>query len=134
MKVHMFYDSDKNFLSIKPNGVLKTEVLVRTLHLASDLGEKSKAFKYLYDASSTDLKFESSESIERYVKTIYVSWKGFRNVKFAIFSPSDLSFGMARMFQAYMGNSQVKTMPFRSLQEAKTWLDMAADKITIDTV
>ena len=50
--------------------------------------------------------------------------------RFAIVAPSDLTFGLGRMFQAYRGLHEKSTKQvgvFRSMNEAREWLGIEAD-------
>jgi hypothetical protein len=44
-------------------------------------------------------------------------------VKSAIFAPTDVQFGMARMFQTLNDNPKIRIKVFRDLRSATDWLD-----------
>lgn len=107
-------------------GMVKGEEILAANNEIQSLGlDLSKLTHVLVDfEEATGLKVSTEETkliAERVKDSVDAGiWKP---QLIAIAAPSDLIFGMSRMFSIFAENGALKINTFRTMQEARTWID-----------
>lgn len=78
-------------------------------------------FADLSEADLSELNKYDLIRLSTYVDRIYAA-NNINQVKVAVFAPSNLPFGMSKMYEAYSEQSSELVQVFRSKEEALEWL------------
>jgi len=121
---------DKRLVIAKGTGVVTGEDVIRHLGaLAAD--ERYVApMKKLIDYTSIDDIRQSSEEIIILAEKKDSLKEKFAGERCAFVAPKDLFFGIARMFDAHIYNTDIKTQVFRRMEDALKWLDVELDMMS----
>ena len=118
MPVHYRIDRERHFVLTRGVGTLTDEdVLGHQRELRAEAGFESD-MNQLIDLSQTE-RFELAAGTLRQIVAMNPFGKGSRR---ALVSPSDLAFGMSRMFEAFSDGSEQEVRVFRDMAEAREWL------------
>lgn len=118
---------DKRLVIAKGTGVVTANDVIGHLDaLAAD--ERYVApMKKLVDYSSIESIMQSHEEVTAIAQKKEALSKKFAGEQCAFVSPADLTFGITRVHQALVNNTDFRTGVFRSIEEALKWLDPESD-------
>ena len=76
------------------------------------------------DLSEADMRRVTTRGLEELAKSIEKSFSelGVQSIKTAVYSPSDMPFGLGRVYQAWSDSSPELVRVFRDHREAIEWL------------
>lgn len=122
MPIDFEHDAERKLLTIRMHGDLSDEDLIGYANHAVVDEQIEAATNDFIDLSAVVTISASSEALRR-VNAILVEGGRTRNEgKMAILAPTDLAFGMARMFQSYHDAGAIEVQVFRTAHEARAWL------------
>ena len=118
MPIHLYYDKKKEILNCSIDQSFSFEELESTLYTITHSAEYLPDVKTLWNIERFDLKEINEDFMNR------LKFPQRRNAKLAIIIPSDLGFGLSRMYEAF---SEIQGMPqsihvFRNHADAEKWL------------
>jgi hypothetical protein len=91
--------------------------------------ERLPALRYqLIDFSDTERIEISAEDTRRHAEMDRLAAERNPDIAVAIVGPSDVAFGISRMWQAFTGEAKLHSRVFRSVPEAERWLAEASDR------
>ena len=120
MAIEYQLDSENKFLLIKISGVLDFELLTGAAEKLMTSSEFPSDINTIYDMSKMDFSNITTEFEEKVVQLRQQLDRG--NAKIACVTPSDVGFGMGRMYEVLSGNLPQQVRVFRTLEEAKDWI------------
>ncbi len=87
-------------------------------------GEWAPTMKEFVDLSAADLRRVTADGLARLAETLAVLFEedGVTDYKTAVYSPADLPFGLARLYEAYTATSPESVQVFRDHDAALRWL------------
>jgi hypothetical protein len=105
------------------SGTVTDEDLIKSIEERISPEERFKKLVYAIADYSDVTKYEISSDAMRKAAAISVKASTLNNELFLIgIVPTDLEFGMGRMWQAYVDDTNWRTKLVRSREEAKQWL------------
>jgi hypothetical protein len=124
MPVAYLPDETRQRVTITLTGVVPVDQVIAMLDL--QVRDGTWAWSVLYDGSRRVEAFSSAE-IHRLAEAANdVARRHGRRGPVAIVRPTDLGFGVARMFSMLSGHHAVAVQVFRDLVSAEHWLDSVA--------
>lgn len=85
-----------------------------------------KSFNLLVDLRRTESASRSSDALSEFAEFIRNQFSGAAvRPKVAVVAPRDISFGLARMYEAISSDIPVEFTVFRSIEAAISWLDLS---------
>ena len=123
MPIHLYYDKKKEILNCSIDQSFSFEELESTFYTITHSAEYLPDVKTLWNIERLDLK-EINKDFMNGLISIRKKFPQRRNAKIAIIIPSDLGFGLSRMYEAFSEN---QGMPqsihvFRNHADAEKWL------------
>lgn len=116
------YEIDGNLVSAKSYGIVTDrDIHEAVLQLVADPAHTPGCHE-LWDLTDYSSLEVSSRGVEEMVSMDLHYESNFQGGVIAVLAPSDLAFGMARIYQSLSDNSPVKVGVFRSMGEARDWL------------
>jgi hypothetical protein len=86
------------------------------------------SMNHLVDLREADSKSRTSSILRKLAEFLVSSFKALTTYpKVAVVAPKDISFGLARMYEAFASNIPWDFIVFRSIDEALTWLSLPKD-------
>ena len=73
-------------------------------------------------AVNSEISSDAIKQLAEYCEELYKS-HSIDAIKTAVYAPSDLSYGIARMYTGWSGESPESIQTFRDYEEAKGWLE-----------
>lgn len=125
-------DRARRLATWRPRGVLQAESL-REIHACVEAEEAAapEPFDRFTDLSGVEGIQVSFPDIEELAHNRIESYHG-RRVKSAIFAPSQLAFGVARMYEQLMRRSPIDVGVFSRLESAAAWLGLPMESLTAE--
>lgn len=115
------FDMEQKVLFLRRYGRVDGPELHATLKEITALRPFAEMDKFLIDLEDADLSCLDTRDLEKHAAYVGQLFAG-RRVKAAIIAPSDLAFGLSRMYEFL---SAVRTiMVFRSREEGIKWLEI----------
>lgn len=124
MPIKFHFPTNKNLVISVHEGIVKDEELIASYKSLLEDNLFDKEMNFLIDLRETDSSSRSREglnSLAKFVRTIYQD--KYKIPKVAVLAPSDISFGLARVFEGISNDIPINYSVFRSSEEALTWLD-----------
>lgn len=92
--------------------------------------EYDRTFDLLVDLRDTRSRVRGSAALEKVAGLFRAEFgQESQQPKIAIIAPTDISFGLSRMFEAFGTGIQAKVEPFRDTQSALRWLNIAPEEV-----
>ena len=103
--------------------VTDEEIVERYVDFLGDV-ELASTVHELSDVSDADLRLVTVDGIAELAELTEAAYidAGVNSYKTAVYSPNDLPFGLARVYEAHTANSPESVQVFRDRQEALRWL------------
>ncbi len=123
MPIHLYYDKKKGILNCFIDQPFSFEELESKLYTITHSGEYLPDVKTLWNIERLDLK-EINDDFMNGIISIRKKFPQRGNAKIALITPSDLGFGLSRMYDVFSEN---ENMPqsiniFRNHADAERWL------------
>jgi hypothetical protein len=117
------FDTARNVACIKMSGPLSGPAILGAFHAAVGSPEYQTGMARLWDFTEADPSSLDSETLEQMARHSLRFPPGVRDVRVALVAPSDLGYGLARMFEAFSnGVAAITPRVFHSVEEAEAWL------------
>ncbi|MDY6855933.1 MAG: hypothetical protein SWO11_14750 [Thermodesulfobacteriota bacterium] len=128
-KMPIEYDiiKEKNTVIVVGSGVISATDIINHLDSLAEDDRYTAPMKKLVDyrdIESINILPDEAEIIAQRKKKLS---KKFSGEKCAFVSPSDLTYGTARVHQALIDGTDINTQVFRSFEEALDWLNITMD-------
>ena len=124
MPLTMLIEPSKDFVFIEATGNVILEEVLQIVNNLSMAGPEVKGRDLIFNSSratGTTLNFDSIRRISDEVGRIEEMLRGARC---AIIAPSDVMFGIARMFETLRIGSPCEVRSFREKADAESWLNI----------
>lgn len=125
MPIDYEYDSQYKLVRTRMWGVLVTDDFVGQIKRMGADPRLSAPLRELVDTREvTDVRVRQDGGFMQALQTLCEEGGLFDGARVALYSPSDLTFGMARMFALMVeaSGASFAYRPFRDLDEAQAWL------------
>jgi hypothetical protein len=117
------FDAGKNLACIKMSGPLSGPAILSAFDAAVDSPEYRPGMARLWDFTEADPSSLDSETLRQMALHSLRFPPGVRDVRVAFVAPTDLGFGLARMFEAFSdGVAAITPRVFHTRDEAEAWL------------
>ena len=120
LRVRMSVEPDHRHLIFE--GVLSNEGIVRELRRLWGSGAYAYDRHELYDLRGITASEVDSEGVRALAAVNLELFSGQPDFRSAVVATTGLSFGFARMFQAYIGDRETNMQVFSGLEAALAWL------------
>jgi hypothetical protein len=128
-EAHVFPEHD--LLVSRFQGVLTDELLISYYQKLFSLGEGSSSFSELVDFRCVERTEVSSYALSVIAEGISAAYESITSVmKCAVVAPSDLSYGLSRMYQLGSSPPNVRLQVFRTFDSALSWLGLCDERLT----
>jgi hypothetical protein len=118
---------DKRLVLAKGSGVVTGNDVIRHLDtLATDEGYVAPMKKLVDYSSIEDITISLEEAYRIAQLNVSLS-KKFAGERCAFVSPVDVTFGISRVHQSLIENTDINTEVFRRIEDALEWLDVELD-------
>ncbi len=118
------YDPDEGIIFFRVPDGITTEDVLKTLSEAVSQGQHNQKTRVIIDLTAVNKAgagtFDEMRKISGFVERIQHRRSGAR---WAFVAPTDVTFGLARMFESLTGGLEVEVRAFRSEKQARQWLD-----------
>jgi hypothetical protein len=120
MPISINYDREKNVIHTRAEGEIKFHDIMNYFSSVSELDLK-KGYCVLgdYDEASLELSTKDMDNMAM-LRNEMIDEDDKINI--AVFSKQDLTFGLGRIYEAFLDSKKYKVMIFRTEAEAKAWL------------
>jgi hypothetical protein len=118
---------DKRLVLAKGSGVVTGNDVIRHLDTLATDERYVASMKKLVDYSSIEDITISQEEAYRIAHMKKTLSKKFAGERCAFVSPVDHTFGISRVHQALVDNTDINTEVFRRIEDALEWLDVELD-------
>ncbi len=120
MPIDVKFEPDKSLVVATGRGVVTGEEILRATEEIHALPR--------YDCQLADFtgveRFEvSADDVERFAAQDRAAVVVNPNLRVAVAGNKDIVFGMARMWEAVVGDSSISTRVVRTLEEARRWME-----------
>lgn len=124
MDYDISYLKEKGYFIIKTSGYTSLDYVEKSLKQAFDSQDWCDGTHILYDNRNQDLKKLSNDDVQKFSQKVTQFNDKLTNSKIALVMPTDLAFGLARMWQAYTEpNASFTICVFRSIDESHAWIE-----------
>lgn len=126
MSIIFSVNSESGYFISKYIGKVTTKEIIDLYTAFFEGKDWAPELNELVDHSELDgsmLTRDCIENIAKFSKSFY-EMHNISTVNTAIFAPNDLPFGLSRMYHAMTYDTPEQVGVFRSMQEAKSWLDI----------
>jgi len=105
-------------------GVLTGQEIIEVVAAFPEgIGAPERLTHCLVDLTGVTRLEVSNREIEAIVATDNLKLKGMNLTRAAIAAPEDLAYGVSNMYRGHASNSGIEIRVFRTLAEARAWLD-----------
>ncbi len=115
---------DRRLVLAKGSGVVTGNDVIRHLDTLATDERYVTPMKKLVDYSSIEGITISQEEAYRIAQMKETLSKKFAGERCAFVSPADVTFGISRVHQALIDNTDINTEVFRRIEDALEWLDV----------
>ena len=121
--INTVYDSEKQILINTVSGVPDADYYMRSIKV--NLDENPLKF-VVWDYIAADLSGMTNQDFQNVMSFSVKHPNSYIHEKVALILPTDLSYGLGRMFEAFGENHGApwQLKPFRSAEEAFRWIDV----------
>lgn len=121
------FDADRNALFLELRGEVTDEDLLRYVEEATRRPGEPTGHVELVDLRGVDVTRVEGRTLRRIAHQFGQSEKAPQRVRVALVADSDVSYGLARMYQAFRADSPLDLRVFRDMGEARAWLGLDED-------
>jgi hypothetical protein len=122
MRFHLHIDPVTRLVQKKFVGELGLDDLVRSLQVETDHPDWAPGCACLCDLSEASVRSVEAGDVRTFVATLRTHRQVYSGGRWAILAPTDLEYGMARMYLVLAEELGVEQEVFRSRREALDWL------------
>jgi hypothetical protein len=123
MPVHHYLVSIVSLAVFVHDGAVTDEELLASYETLYNDPEVDVSFNQLVDLRRADSSRRSAAALRQLVDIVRSKLSCLATQpRIAVVAPGDLSFGLARMFEAFSQTMSTEIMVFRTVDEALTWL------------
>jgi hypothetical protein len=122
MPIRIELEEESGLRVIRAEGALQDEALYQALAALWQAPDYDPTRDELVDASGVTRADVSTEGIRRLAALALAAHPGGPPARIAIVAPTDLLFGTARMYEAFVDAGERQVRAFRSVAEARAWL------------
>jgi hypothetical protein len=122
MSIRIELEEESGLRVIRAEGILEDEALYRALTAFWQAPDYDPGRDELVDASGVTRADLSTDCIRRLAALALAVHPDGPPSKIAIVAPTDLLFGTARMYEAFVDAGERQVRAFRSVGEARAWL------------
>lgn len=124
MPIDHVHDHDHALLIIRMVGEIADEDLIAyAREVIADSSIRPEADDYV-DLSRVTAMTVTGEGVRRFGEMLREGGRAGNPGRMAIFAPSDMAFGMARMFELSRGEGPIEVRVFRDEQQARRWIGL----------
>jgi len=124
MPIEFEHDRARSLLTVRMHGTVSGADLVAYAQHAVDDPEIDAATRDFIDLSGVTSVPIDSDGLRKFDSILQSGGRVENPGKMAIYAPTDLTFGMARMFQSYRDGTAIDVQVFRAEDEALAFLDL----------
>ena len=122
--------SDEKLVILIHQGIVTDEEFLSFYRTLYEDNRFDKSFDLLVDLRQTESASRSAEALSEFAEFIRNLFSNTNaGPKVAVVAPKDISFGLARMYEALSGDVPFEFAVFRTSDEALSWLGMSGNLI-----
>ena len=118
-------DEEENVLVSRATGVLDAATLLSHMENVRSEARLRPGFRSFVDLSGADLCQLDANTVRRAAEVTRGFDRGQEPVRVAVLAPTDVAFGLARMYAALVESLQREVRVFREADAARAWLGIA---------
>ena len=123
MSYELFFIDDEFGTVTEYHGVLTDELLIKCTKERYSSVERNKRLQYILNDYSKCSKIDINSDTVKYVATLAIDVSKLnKNIVIAGVMPTDLEFGLGRMWQAYADETEWVSKTIRTRDEAENWI------------
>ena len=131
MPITYIIRSDLRLILITHTGVVADDEFLQGYRKLSNDKKFNISFNRLVDLRNTDSRIRSSDALANLAKLSEHKHRETDSVpKTAVIAPTDLSYGLVRMYNALSSDAAREIVVFKSVAQALSWLDAPADLLS----
>lgn len=123
---------DLRLIVITHTGIVEDEEFIQAYARLSCDEKFDITYNRLVDLRNTDSRVRSTEALRRLAKIDEAQHEGIISPvpKTAVIAPSDLSYGLTRMYNAMSSDAVREFAVFKTAEEGLAWLDLPSDVLS----